>query len=118
MSKDYQKEVVEFLKPTYDKMKLSEARSVYGKEISVGAKAVKALEAFNKSLVDLGRKMDKERADNPSDSPAGQGAGARYNELRNIIDGQLTGGNYSIKYVMKGMDKVMDILGDLDDYKS
>ena len=61
--KDYQKEVVDFLKPTSVKMGLDEARSVYGKEIAVGAKAVKALDTFEKSLETLSKVIEKHASD-------------------------------------------------------
>jgi len=94
--KDYQKEVVDFLKPTSVKMGLDEARSVYGKEIAVGAKAVKALDTFEKSLETLSKVIEKHASD-------------PYKELKEMMG--------EFKRVKLGMRRCMDTLGNLDDYK-
>ena len=107
MSKDYQKEVVEFLKPTSDKMGLTEARSVYGKEIAVGAKAVKALDAFQKSLDNLRNVIEK--YENAKGAPAYDAKDDPYKELREMMG--------EFKRVKLEMRRCMDTLGNLDDYK-
>ena len=74
MSKDYQKEVVNFLKPTSVKMNLSEGRSPYPKVDRSFRKLEKAYEDFDDSLKDLygdiekHRKSGKETLDPPRNS--------------------------------------------------
>jgi hypothetical protein len=60
MSKDYQKEVVDFLTSTPKKMGLEEGKgfNIFDKEIAVGAKAEKMVESFVKVLKKS--KADKE----------------------------------------------------------
>ena len=101
MSKDYQKEVVEFLRSTSDKMGLTEGKSAYGKEISIGAKAVKSMESFSKEVMKLRKEVGKK------DGP--KGIGGVYDKIMDVE-----------KFLKISEDKlrdVMDIFASLDDYR-
>ena len=104
MSKDYQKEVVEFLKPTSDKMGLTEARSAYGKEISIGAKAEKSLETFVKVISKL-----KDEANEKKGAERTSEFGKVYED---ILDAERAG-----KIAYDKLRDVMDIFASLDGYR-
>ena len=101
MSKDYQAEVLDFLRPTSVKLGLAEAKSAYGKEINIGAKAVKELSNFGKSVQKLRKEVGKK------DGP--KGIGGVYDKIM-VIDGMVEDLNNQLR-------DAMDIFASLEDYR-
>lgn len=104
MSKDYQKEVVEFLRTTPKKMGLSEGANSYTKEIRIGAKAEKNMEQFINAIEKLKAAANKRKSDERTKGFAGI--------YEKIIEAEREG-----KVAYQKCRDVMDIFASLDDYR-
>ena len=111
MSKDYQKEVVNFLKPTSVKMNLSEGRSPYPKVEGSLRKLEKAYEDFGDSLKDLYGDMEKHRKSGKGD---GQSAVSSRNSVNDMMTECAGFNKTKMAPVLKRWSKV---LSKIDDYR-